>query len=139
MNVSFVDTRIDDLQNSQTSDVLGVSAVIINDLKQRRQRDYEFDWNKALLVNGDTGIKLQYTHCRLYSLEQVTAIKPATECLPELLQEPESVHLIYEIDRYAEVLYKTLDTLESCYLVNHLFMLRYGNRAGSPNSLIIFH
>lgn len=112
------------MQNSNTSDILGVSAVIINDLKQRRQRDYEFDWNKALLVNGDTGIKLQYTHCRLYSLEQVTGVTPATECLPELLQEPEAINLIYEIDRFAEVLYKSLDTLEACYLVNYLFTLR---------------
>lgn len=112
------------MQNSNTSDILGVSAVIINDLKQRRQRDYEFDWNKALQVNGDTGIKLQYTHCRLHSLEQITGVKPAEECLPNLLIEPEAVNLIFEIDRFSEVLYKSLDTLDACYLVNYLFMLR---------------
>ncbi|XP_021931155.1 probable arginine--tRNA ligase, mitochondrial isoform X2 [Zootermopsis nevadensis] len=37
-------------KNEKTTDILGTSAVIINDLKQRRQRDYEFDWNRALQV-----------------------------------------------------------------------------------------
>jgi arginyl-tRNA synthetase len=36
--------------NEKTTDILGTSAVIINDLKQRRQKDYEFDWNRALQV-----------------------------------------------------------------------------------------
>lgn len=69
-----------DLKNTEnnTDDILGMSAVIINDLKQRRQRDYEFDWNKLLQVNGDTGIKLQYTHCRLCSLVKNTGIQPAS-------------------------------------------------------------
>lgn len=54
-----------------TSDILGISCVIVNDLKQRRQRDYEFSWDRALQVQGDSGIKLQYTHCRLYSLKKI--------------------------------------------------------------------
>ncbi|KAF4513963.1 UNVERIFIED_CONTAM: hypothetical protein B566_EDAN018304 [Ephemera danica] len=32
----------------ETSDVLAVSAVLVNDLKQRRQRDYNFDWDSAM-------------------------------------------------------------------------------------------
>lgn len=34
----------------ESTDILGVSAVIINDLKQKRTQDYNFDWNKALDV-----------------------------------------------------------------------------------------
>jgi arginyl-tRNA synthetase len=41
-------TRLD--QNADTADVLAVSAVVVNDLKQRRQRDYDFDWDRALQV-----------------------------------------------------------------------------------------
>jgi arginyl-tRNA synthetase len=36
--------------NERTADILGTSAVIISDLKQRRKRSYEFDWNRALQV-----------------------------------------------------------------------------------------
>lgn len=33
--------------NDKSSDILGISAMIVNDLKRKRQRDYTFDWNAA--------------------------------------------------------------------------------------------
>ncbi|CAG2056953.1 unnamed protein product, partial [Timema podura] len=117
-------TRIDLKSVSDTtSDILGVSAVIINDLKQKRQRDYEFDWNKALQLQGDTGTKLQYTHCRLYSLEQNCGAQLPTECDPSVLQETEAVLLVIEVARFDEVLNKSHEELEACVLVSYLFRL----------------
>nr|CAD7429350.1 unnamed protein product [Timema monikensis] len=117
-------TRID-LRSADdtTSDILGVSAVIVNDLKQKRQRDYEFDWNKALQLQGDTGTKLQYTHCRLYSLEQNCGAQLPTECDPSVLQETEAVLLVVEVARFDEVLNKSHEELEACVLVSYLFRL----------------
>jgi len=48
---------------------LAISALIVNSLKVRRNRDVKFDWNQALKPNGETGVSLQYTHARLSSLE----------------------------------------------------------------------
>jgi len=51
MNISFAATKALLGEHSEkTTDILGISAVIINDLKQRRHKDYEFDWNRALQV-----------------------------------------------------------------------------------------
>lgn len=86
--------------------------------------EFDFDWNKIIEVTGDTGIKLQYTHCRLYSLEQNIEIEPATLCLPHLLCEPEAEELICLIAKYPEVIYKCVDALESYFLVNYLLRLR---------------
>ena len=33
-----------------STEILGISAVIINDLKHKRNQDYDFDWKKALDV-----------------------------------------------------------------------------------------
>lgn len=104
--------------------MLGISAVIVNDLKQRRQRDYDFSWDKALQVNGDTGIKLQYTHCRLSSLEKMIECDWVEGCRLEYLQEPEAQNLIFEICKYPEVIAKSQESLEACTLVNYLFGLR---------------
>lgn len=95
----------------------------MNDLKQRRTRDYDFDWSKVLQVNGDTGVKLQYTHCRLYNLNQLTSIVEAEILNLKLLQEPEAQKLIFEILRYPEVIYNCAESLEACGLVNYLFGL----------------
>lgn len=108
------------------ADVLGVSAIIINDLKQRRTRDYDFDWTKILQLNGDTGIKFQYTHCRLLNLQQGANqqnISEAEELNLELLTEPEAQNLIYLILKYPEIIYHAYDELESCVLVKYTFDL----------------
>ncbi|XP_049807048.1 probable arginine--tRNA ligase, mitochondrial isoform X2 [Schistocerca nitens] len=104
-----------------TADVLGMSAVIINDLKQRRLKDYEFNWNKALQVEGDTGIRLQYTHCRLWNLEKNSGASLAYNCDPSVLNELEAIVLVREIARFEEVLLKTYSELEACHLVQYLF------------------
>lgn len=48
----------------EVSDTLSTTAVVINDLKQRRSKSYAFSWENALHSKGDSGIKLQYTHAR---------------------------------------------------------------------------
>lgn len=114
------------MNNKGTADILGVTAVIINDLKQRRQRDYDFNWDKALQMNGDTGIKLQYTHCRLYSLLEQNAHliqDNVVETRFDYLNEEEAIDLLNILGRYPQVLWQTKEQLEACILVNYLFNL----------------
>ncbi|XP_066250533.1 probable arginine--tRNA ligase, mitochondrial [Euwallacea similis] len=111
------------ISDEETSDILGVSCVIINDLKQRRQKDYEFSWDRVLQVKGDTGVKLQYTHCRLHSLEQNFGGKPAELCNAEILKEDEVTVLLKEMARFQEVLHVANEQLEACVLVTYLFHL----------------
>lgn len=106
------------------AEILGTSAVVVNDLKSRRQRDYDFDWNKIMQVNGDTGVKLQYTHSRLFSLNRLCGVTEASELNLDLLKEPEAQKLIFDIVRYPEAVFNAVETLESCSLVNYLFALR---------------
>lgn len=118
-------TKVDVINNPEVTSTLGTTAVVVNDLKQRRMRDYDFSWDKALQTDGDCGIKLQYTHCRLWSL-----VKNADECCPDneqcqpkLLPEPEALHLICEIANYDGILTEAADKQEACILVNYLFGL----------------
>jgi arginyl-tRNA synthetase len=61
-NMSFAATKVFLDKNEKTTDILGISAVIINDLKQRRQRDYEFDWNRALQVKSSSVVTCKYIY-----------------------------------------------------------------------------
>ncbi|XP_017057100.1 probable arginine--tRNA ligase, mitochondrial [Drosophila ficusphila] len=126
-NISATTRANDSLDDEHVCDVLGVSAVLINVLKQRRQRDHEFSWQQALQVNGDTGIKLQYTHCRLHSLLEnfkevdLDNIKPNWQLLCE---EPgEALDLLYELARFDQTIWQSKEQLEACVLVNYLFGL----------------
>jgi arginyl-tRNA synthetase len=48
-------------------------------------------------MQGDGGLKLQYTHCRLCSLEERNTMSPAVQCHPEALLEAEAQALITEL------------------------------------------
>lgn len=127
-------TKIDVVNmEDRTADVLGISAVIINDLKQRRQRDYDFDWNRVLQTNGDTGIKLQYTHCRLNSLmekqgQEITAKYTDHEMLKyksfdQVATDPDAKHLVTVMDQFDSTIDSATESLEACVLVSYLFNL----------------
>lgn len=74
-------------------------------------------------INGDTGIKLQYTHCRLFSLNNLCGREEAGSIDIALLSEPEAQRLIFEILRYPEIILGCTDAMEACGLVNYLFGL----------------
>ena len=59
---------VDPARRAAVADVLGRSAVVVQDLKARRLKDYTFAWDRVLTHEGDTGPFLQYTHARLSSL-----------------------------------------------------------------------
>jgi len=62
-------------QKERIARAVAVGAIVFNDLKTRRVKDVEFDWDQVLSYDpetrafkGETGPYLQYTHTRLSSL-----------------------------------------------------------------------
>ncbi len=53
-----------------TADIIGISAVLIQDLSARRIKDYAFEWSRMTSFEGDTGPYLQFSHTRLCSMER---------------------------------------------------------------------
>lgn len=75
-------------------------------------------------MKGDTGITLQYAHCRLVSLEENSGASIASECIPSLLTEPTAEDLLYTIGKFDEAAIKSYQELEPYILVRYLFQLR---------------
>ena len=48
--------------------IVGCGAVVFNDLKNHRTLDYDFDMEKMLKFEGQTGPYLQYTGVRIASI-----------------------------------------------------------------------
>ncbi|XP_054271548.1 probable arginine--tRNA ligase, mitochondrial [Macrosteles quadrilineatus] len=109
--------------SEEVSDVLGVSAIIVNDLKQRRMKDYSFDWDSALQMDGDSGVKLQYSHCRLCSLELNCGVSLPDRCDSSVLSEPQVQELVLEIARFEEAVERAHSKLEAYEIVTYLFKL----------------
>lgn len=52
----------------EIAEIVGVGAVIFNDLSTDRLKDVEFDWERILDFEGDTGPYIQYSYARACSI-----------------------------------------------------------------------
>jgi arginyl-tRNA synthetase len=70
---------------AEISEIVGVGAILYNDLRQTRSKSISFDWSKMLDFEG-TGsvVYLQYTYVRIQSiLRKLVEIHPGTKKLDE--------------------------------------------------------
>ncbi|KAL5022852.1 hypothetical protein ScPMuIL_002007 [Solemya velum] len=105
------------------ADILGISAIIVQDLRERRQKNYKFSWDKVLSFKSDSGVSLQYAHARLCSVERNCGVTLTTEIDPAHLSDREGQLLLLHIARYEEVVSDALRTLEPYHIVQYLFTL----------------
>ena len=121
-------TRVAGEERRVVAEQVGISALIVADLRQRRTKDYTFSWERALSDSGDTGVKLQYTHARLTSLllncAELAGGEDEEKFQPgDHLTEPCALDLVFSISRYDEVLSSAYHSLEPHQLVLYLFSL----------------
>ena len=58
-----------------TSDTLGITAVMVQDMSGKRVNGYTFDLNRMTTFEGDTGPYLQYAHSRLCSVARKAGLE----------------------------------------------------------------
>jgi arginyl-tRNA synthetase len=51
-----------------TAEMVGTGAVVFANLAPQRDRDVDFEWEKVIALDGDTGPYLQYSHARAASI-----------------------------------------------------------------------
>eukprot|EP01113_Clastostelium_recurvatum_P028048 TRINITY_DN3397_c0_g1_i2.p1 TRINITY_DN3397_c0_g1~~TRINITY_DN3397_c0_g1_i2.p1 ORF type:complete len:589 (-),score=192.13 TRINITY_DN3397_c0_g1_i2:39-1805(-) len=107
------------------ADLVGLSAVIIQDMSAKRIKDYEFDWARVTSFEGDTGVYLQYAHARLCSMERKAGVAINFDADLSLLVEPEAHELTSQIGKFPEVVRNALAQLEPCTIVTYLFALAH--------------
>ncbi len=67
----IIEERRPHLENkNKIAEQVGIGAIVFNDLINDRIKDVDFDWNKVLDFEGNSGPFVQYTHVRCLSLLQ---------------------------------------------------------------------
>ncbi|KAI5172732.1 arginyl-tRNA synthetase [Nematocida sp. LUAm3] len=108
-----------------TSLVLAMSSIVIQDFRAKRVKDYEFDMKKNTSFIGDTGPYIQYTICRLRSIERT-----ANRELPDLssldyenLKDERCYDLVFNLARYPSVVKESFSSHEPSILVTYIFQI----------------
>ena len=110
----IIDEKNPDIANKdETAKIIGVGAIIFNDLFNQRIKDVAFNWDKILNFDGETGPYVQYTYARAASVLRKAGIAHVEGDVDySLLTDDESMNLLKEISRFKEVIVDAADKLE---------------------------
>ncbi len=105
--------------------VLGIGAVKYADLSSNRASDYVFSWDKAVALNGNSAVYLEYAYVRTRSIARRAAEKGVIfdDAAPIVLNEPAEIELAKTIARFGEAIDAALEEYRPHLLCDYLYEL----------------
>ncbi|KAM5541671.1 hypothetical protein V8D89_004652, partial [Ganoderma adspersum] len=118
---------IEDPENVATE--VGITGIKIQDMAAKRINNYNFNWDRMLSFEGDTGPYLQYAHVRLSSIErknpELLPLRSPANLKTELLVEPSAREIAFLLGSYPDVVKTALKTHEPSGIVTFAFRLSH--------------
>lgn len=97
----------------EVSKIVGVGAILFNDLYNQRIKDVSFSWDKVLNFDGETGPYVQYTHARCSSVVRLAeGFDPEKAIDYSVITEADAIDLLKEISRFPKVVADAADKYE---------------------------
>lgn len=101
---------------------VGIGAIKYADLSTSASRDYKFDLDQMVSLNGDTSVYLQYAYARIKSIiRKAGDSKPAAH--PDIALAPAERALGLHLDQFAETLAEVASSYEPHKLAAYLYQL----------------
>ena len=98
---------------------VGIGAIVFNDLVNDRVKDVDFDWDRALDFEGDSGPYVQYCGVRCLSLMRRYG-KPIAVKIPLELGASEERELMRVLLIYQDTLMNSFDNFKPHFLAGYL-------------------
>jgi arginyl-tRNA synthetase len=107
----------------EVAEAVGIGAVIFTDLSTRRVKDVNFEWEKVLAFEGETGPYVQYTHARACSVLRKAnqAVRAEADCTA--LTQDEAFDLVRLLADYPAVLRRAAESYEPFFVTDYLLTL----------------
>ncbi|QIQ03349.1 arginine--tRNA ligase [Streptomyces liangshanensis] len=101
---------------------VGIGAVKYADLSTSAVRDYKFDLDQMVSLNGDTSVYIQYAYARIQSIVRKAGdVRPAPHAEVELAPAERALGL--HLDRFGEALAEVAAAYEPHKLAAYLYQL----------------
>ena len=119
----IIEERRPELENKkQIAEQVGIGAIVFNDLMNDRIKDVDFNWNKVLDFEGNSGPFVQYTHVRCLSL-----LKKAEGIMKTKFSEnfptKEEINLIWLLLAFEEAVFQSFKHFKPHLLARYLLDL----------------
>ena len=113
--------NLNDDELEDTAEKIGYGAVKYFDLRLNITKNYTFDYDQMLSLNGNTAVYIQYTYARIQSIFRQNDLK--LEDITENLEitEDKERELLSILSRYQEYLLNTVDKLSTSTLCDYVY------------------
>lgn len=141
----IIDEKNPDLSTEEKDEaarIVGVGAVIFNDLYNQRIKDVSFKWEHITSFEGETGPYVQYTYARcssiLRNIENYQAALDVEKNDYSVLTDPASVDLLKEISRFGAVIKDAAEKYEPSIVARYAVDLAQAfNRFYTDNRIAV--
>ncbi|WP_428386517.1 arginine--tRNA ligase [Mucisphaera sp.] len=111
-------------QRQHIAEVVGIAALKYADLSNDRIKDYVFDWDRMLALEGNTAPYLIYSYVRIQSIFRKADLDPAAVTnAPFQLTEPDEKNLALHLLRFPDTFDGALKALEPHRLCTYAYEL----------------
>ncbi len=119
-SLKIIEEKNPDLENKEeVAKMVGVGAIIFNDLSNNRIKDEIFDWNQLLNFAGETGPYLQYTYVRTNSILRNANVDIDNVDASKLLDK-EAIEVIKKLAEYPDVIISAVNKNEPSLISRHI-------------------
>ncbi|MEK6774010.1 MAG: arginine--tRNA ligase [Bdellovibrionota bacterium] len=123
MVTQMISQKNPDLENKdQVAKEVGVGALIFHDLLNDRLKNVEFDWERVLSLDGDSGPYVQYTNVRCQSLIRKYGSPVSLDDL-KLMDSLEEQRLMFTILQFQDVVSASYKNFKPNILAQYMLEL----------------
>ncbi|KAM5347722.1 hypothetical protein ACJ41O_007546 [Fusarium nematophilum] len=113
---------------TRTAEILGISAIMVQDMSGKRINNYDFDLERMTSFEGDTGPYLQYAHARLCSISRrvdFTVDQMLGADFSLLADSTHAIDLLRAMAQFPDMVNQAHKTLEPTTILTFLFKLTH--------------
>lgn len=121
----IINAKNPDLEDKdKIAEIIGIGAVIFNDLYNSRVKDEIFDWDEMLNFNGETGPYLQYIYVRTNSILQKAEYIPNIEEIDFTeLNNKSATDIVKQLYAFGDIVKQSAEKYEPYIIARYLIDL----------------
>lgn len=123
-SLSIIEEKNSDLENKEdVARMVGVGAIIFNDLANNRIKDEIFDWKQILNFAGETGPYMQYTYVRTQSILRNAGVTNFENVDYSKLLDKEAIDVIKNLKAFPDIIITSAEKNEPSLISRYLIDL----------------